>query len=156
MDSRRLLGTIIVIILFFFGIVFALASAYAPIRLAVPAILFITGFGVIATLHIVTRKPSEIIQKVACIHARKMNRRAILIITLIAGALIYTAVFVVAMSDYEAWRIAEMNANPYMDPHPFVGTLHGGLMTVIGLTMWCMVGVIYLAHNRGARMHASP
>ena len=64
MDSRLLLGTIIVIILFFFGIVFALASAYAPIRLAVAAILFIAGFGVIATLHIFTRKPSEIIQKV--------------------------------------------------------------------------------------------
>lgn len=64
MDSRLLVGTIIVIILFFFGVVFALASVYAPMRLAVAAILFIAGFGVIAALYIVTKKPSEIIQRV--------------------------------------------------------------------------------------------
>jgi predicted RNA-binding Zn-ribbon protein involved in translation (DUF1610 family) len=64
MDSRLLLGTIIVIILFFFGVVFALASAYAPMRLAVAAFLFIAGFGVIAALYIVTKKPSEMVQRV--------------------------------------------------------------------------------------------
>ncbi|MDH5449142.1 MAG: hypothetical protein OEY24_00930 [Candidatus Bathyarchaeota archaeon] len=64
MDSKSLLGTIVVIILFFFGTVFALASAYAPMRLAVAAILFIAGFGVIAILYIIGKKPSEIIQRV--------------------------------------------------------------------------------------------
>lgn len=64
MDSRLLLVIITITILFFFGIVFALASAYAPMRLAVSAILFIAGFGVIATLYIFTKKPSEIIQRV--------------------------------------------------------------------------------------------
>jgi len=64
MDARLLLGTFVVIILFFFGIVFALASVYAPMRLAVSAILFIAGFAVIATLYIITKKPTKIIQRV--------------------------------------------------------------------------------------------
>lgn len=64
MDARLVLGTIVVIILFFFGVVFALASVYAPMRLAVSAIFFITGFGVIATLYIITKKPTKIIQRV--------------------------------------------------------------------------------------------
>lgn len=43
-----------------------------------------------------------------------------------------------------------MDKNPYKTPHPFVGTFHGGLMTVILVTMWCTVGVAYL-QNIGAR-----
>lgn len=64
MDLRILFGSILVIILFFFGIVFALASAYAPIRLVVAAILFIAGFGIIAALYMISSKPSEIVQRV--------------------------------------------------------------------------------------------
>lgn len=78
-----------------------------------------------------------------------MNRRAILISSIVT-TLIYTIVFVIEIADYEAWRMVEMDKNPYKTPHPFVGTFHGGLMTVILVTMWCTVGVAYL-QNIGAR-----
>ena len=64
MDYRVILGAIAAIILFFFGTVFALASVYAPIRLAVSAILFIIGFGLIIGVYIITKKPQQIVQQV--------------------------------------------------------------------------------------------
>ena len=64
MDLKVITGSIAVIILFFFGIVFALASVYDPMRLAIAAFLFIAGFGVIAALYLVTKKPSQIVQRV--------------------------------------------------------------------------------------------
>ena len=64
MNLRVLFGSILVIVLFFFGVVFALASAYAPIRLAVAAILFLAGFGIIAALYMVSGRASEVVQRV--------------------------------------------------------------------------------------------
>ena len=64
MNLKVVLGSIVVIILFFFGVVFALASAYAPTRLAIAAILFAAGFGVITVLYLLTRKQPKIVQRV--------------------------------------------------------------------------------------------
>ncbi len=64
MDYRVVLGAVAAVILFFFGSIFALASAYAPIRLAVAAILFIVGFGILAGIYAISRKPPEIVQRV--------------------------------------------------------------------------------------------
>ena len=54
------LGAIVAAGLFFFGIIFALASVYAPTRLIVAAFLFAVGFGV---AYVVARKPKTVIQK---------------------------------------------------------------------------------------------
>ena len=59
-NLKTALGTILVAVLLFFGIIFALASVYAPSRLIVAALLFGVGF-VIA--YYITRKPKTIIQK---------------------------------------------------------------------------------------------
>jgi len=59
-NLKTALGAILVAILFFFGIIFALASAYAPLRLIVAALLFAVGFGI---AYYITRKPKTIIQQ---------------------------------------------------------------------------------------------
>jgi hypothetical protein len=59
-NVKTIIGSIAIAVLFFFGIVFALASAYQPIRLAVAALLFIAGF-VIA--YYITKRPTQIIQR---------------------------------------------------------------------------------------------
>ncbi|UCH31624.1 MAG: hypothetical protein JSV05_09080 [Candidatus Bathyarchaeota archaeon] len=64
MDVRILIGSVIVAILFFFGIIFALASVYAPTRLIIAAILFVAGFGIIGVLYMFTRKPIDFVQRV--------------------------------------------------------------------------------------------
>jgi uncharacterized membrane protein len=56
-----ILGAIAVAVLFFFGIVFALASVYATTRLIVSALLFIAGFGI---AYYITRQSKTIVQKV--------------------------------------------------------------------------------------------
>ena len=58
-----MLGTIAIAVLFFFGIVFAIAAsvAYASTRLTVAASLFIVGFGI---AYYLTKQPKTIIQKV--------------------------------------------------------------------------------------------
>ena len=71
MDLRMALGAILVAVLFFFGIVFALASAYAPARLAVAVILFVSGFGVVAVLYILGRRPSQVVQRIELSGAMK-------------------------------------------------------------------------------------
>jgi uncharacterized membrane protein len=60
MSLKNILGTILVIIIFFFGIIFAFASAYSSTRLIVAALLFMLGFGIIFYLN---RKPKVTIQK---------------------------------------------------------------------------------------------
>jgi DNA-directed RNA polymerase subunit RPC12/RpoP len=55
------LGAIAVAVLFFFGIIFALASVYASTRLIVSALLFIVGFGI---AYYISRQPKTIVQKV--------------------------------------------------------------------------------------------
>jgi DNA-directed RNA polymerase subunit RPC12/RpoP len=59
MNLGKLLGAIAVAVLFIFGGIFALASAYAPTRLIVAAIFFAVGFGI---AYYITRKPKTVIQ----------------------------------------------------------------------------------------------
>jgi len=60
MNLKIVLGTILVIVLFFLGIIFALASVYAPTRLIVAGLFFIVGFGIV---YYITRKPKVSIQR---------------------------------------------------------------------------------------------
>jgi uncharacterized membrane protein len=60
MSLKTVLGTIVIAILLFFGVIFALASAYEATRLIVAAMLFVVAFGV---AYYVTRKPKTIVQK---------------------------------------------------------------------------------------------
>ena len=59
-NLKTALGAILVAILFFFGIIFALASVYEPLRLIVAALLFVVGFGI---AYYITRKPKIVIQQ---------------------------------------------------------------------------------------------
>ena len=59
-DLKTILGALAIAVLFFFGIIFALASVYAPTRLIVSALLFVAGFGI---AYYITRKPTTIVQK---------------------------------------------------------------------------------------------
>ena len=60
MNLKTVLGAIAIAVLLFFGIVFALASVYAPTRLVVAALLFVVSFGI---AYYITRKPKTIIQR---------------------------------------------------------------------------------------------
>jgi hypothetical protein len=64
MNFKVLIGAIGTVVCFFFGIIFALASVYAPIRLVVAAILFIAGFGIIAVTFILFKKTPDIVHRV--------------------------------------------------------------------------------------------
>jgi len=59
-NLKTVLGAVATAVLFFFGIVFALASIYAPTRLIVAALLFVVGFGV---AYYITKKPKTIVQR---------------------------------------------------------------------------------------------
>ena len=61
MKIKTALGAIAIAILFIFGIIFALASVYAPTRLIVAALLFIIGFGI---AYYISRQSKTIIKKV--------------------------------------------------------------------------------------------
>lgn len=61
MELKTVLGGLAIAALLFFGVIFALASVYAPTRLIVAALLFVVAF-VIG--FYITRKPKTIIQKV--------------------------------------------------------------------------------------------
>jgi uncharacterized membrane protein len=54
------LGAIAVAVLFFFSVIFAIASVYDPIRLATSAILFVAA---VAIAYYITRKPKTFIQR---------------------------------------------------------------------------------------------
>src|SRR5512139_884002 len=58
-----IIGGIVVAVLFFFAIIFALAASYAPIRLVASGLLFLTGIAIIAGLYYTTRKPKTVIQQ---------------------------------------------------------------------------------------------
>ena len=60
MNVKTVFGTIAIVALFIFGVVFALASVYAPTRLIVAALLFVVGFGI---AYYITRKPKTIVQR---------------------------------------------------------------------------------------------
>jgi predicted Zn finger-like uncharacterized protein len=64
------IGGIVVAVVFFFAVIFALASSYelltpqeAQARLVTSLILFIIGLAVIAGIYYVTRKPKAVIQR---------------------------------------------------------------------------------------------
>ena len=59
-NLKTVIGSLGIAVLFFFGIVFALASVYAPTRLIVAALLFVVGFGI---AYYVTKKPKTIVQR---------------------------------------------------------------------------------------------
>ena len=60
MNLKTVLGGIVVAVLFFFGIIFALASVYESTRLIVAALLFVVGFGI---AYYITKKPKTIVQR---------------------------------------------------------------------------------------------
>jgi membrane protease YdiL (CAAX protease family) len=57
------LGAIAVVVLFFFSVIFALASAYDPQRLITSALLFIIGIAIVFGIYYTTRKPKTVIQR---------------------------------------------------------------------------------------------
>lgn len=59
-NPKTLAGAVAVAILFLFGIIFALASIYAPTRLIVSFLLFAVGFGIV---YYMRKKPKTIIQR---------------------------------------------------------------------------------------------
>jgi DNA-directed RNA polymerase subunit RPC12/RpoP len=58
-----ILGAIVVAVLFFFSVIFALASAYNPQRLVTSALLFVIGVAIVFGIYFTTRKPKTIIQR---------------------------------------------------------------------------------------------
>ncbi len=60
MKIITVLGAIAVAVLFFFGLIFAIASVYDPLRLLTSAVLLITG---IAIAYYITRKPKTVIHQ---------------------------------------------------------------------------------------------
>lgn len=60
MSLKTVLGAIAIAVLFFFGIIFALASVYELTRLIVAGMLFVVGFGI---AYYITRKPKTIVQR---------------------------------------------------------------------------------------------
>jgi hypothetical protein len=60
MNLKTVLGAIVAAILFFLGIVFALASTGAPTRLFVSVLFFAVGFGIV---YYLTKKPKTLIQR---------------------------------------------------------------------------------------------
>jgi DNA-directed RNA polymerase subunit RPC12/RpoP len=59
-NLKTVLGAIAIAVLFFFGIIFALASVYQSTRLIVAALLFVVGFGI---AYYITKKPKTIVQR---------------------------------------------------------------------------------------------
>ncbi len=60
MNLKMVLGSILVAVLFFLGIIFAFASVYAASRLVVAGLFFVVGFGIV---YYITRKPKVSIQR---------------------------------------------------------------------------------------------
>jgi len=70
MKAITILGAIAAAVLFFFAVIFAIASSYiglttqaAQSRVLTSAILFIVGLAVIVGIYYVTRKPKTVIQQ---------------------------------------------------------------------------------------------
>jgi DNA-directed RNA polymerase subunit RPC12/RpoP len=60
MHLKTVLGAIVIAVLLFFGIIFALASIYESTRLIVAALLFVVAFGI---AYYLTREQKTIVQK---------------------------------------------------------------------------------------------
>ncbi len=63
MKAIAVLGGIATGVLFFFAIIFALASSYDQNRLITSTFLFIIGVAIIVGIYFVTRKPKTVIQR---------------------------------------------------------------------------------------------
>ena len=70
MKAITILGAIAAAVLFFFAVIFAIASSYvglttqaAQSRVLTSAILFIVGLAVIVGIYYITRKPKTVIQQ---------------------------------------------------------------------------------------------
>ena len=63
MKIIAVLGGIAAAVLFFFSLIFAIASADNPQRLVTSLLLFIVGIVIIAAIYYVTRKPKTVIQR---------------------------------------------------------------------------------------------
>ena len=63
MKIIAVLGAIAVAVLFFFSVIFALASAYDPQRLITSALLFIIALAIVFGIYYTTRKPKTVIQR---------------------------------------------------------------------------------------------
>ena len=64
MKIITILGAIAVVILFFFSLIFAIASYSNPLRLVTSLMLFIVGSAIAAITYYTTRKPKTIIQQI--------------------------------------------------------------------------------------------
>jgi DNA-directed RNA polymerase subunit RPC12/RpoP len=60
MHLKNVLGAIVIAVLLFFGIIFALASVFESTRLIVAALLFVVAFGI---AYYLTREQKTIVQK---------------------------------------------------------------------------------------------
>ena len=60
MHLKNVLGAIVIAVLLFFGIIFALASVFESTRLIVAALLFVVAFGI---AYYLTRQQKTIVQK---------------------------------------------------------------------------------------------
>ena len=63
MKIITILGAIAVAVLFFFSVIFALASAYDSQRLITSALLFIIGIAIVLGIYYTARKPKTVIQR---------------------------------------------------------------------------------------------
>jgi DNA-directed RNA polymerase subunit RPC12/RpoP len=63
MKIITVLGAIAVAVLFFFSVIFALASAYDSQRLITSALLFIIGIAIVLGIYYTARKPKTVIQR---------------------------------------------------------------------------------------------
>jgi len=61
LNAKAIIGYVSSVVLLIFGVIFALASVYAPTRLVVSALLFLTGFGIL--YYIRKQQPMQITQR---------------------------------------------------------------------------------------------
>ena len=63
MKTTTILGAIAVAVLFFFGLIFAMAAVYDPLRLLTSAVLLITGIAIAYYITYINRKPKTVIHQ---------------------------------------------------------------------------------------------
>ncbi len=63
MKLIAVLGGIAVAVVWFFAVIFALASSYNSSRLLTSGILFVVGLAIVAGIYYTTRKPKTVIQQ---------------------------------------------------------------------------------------------
>ena len=63
MKIAAILGAIAIAVLFFFSLIFAIASYNNPQRLLTSLMLFTVGFAIAALIYFTTRKPKTVVQR---------------------------------------------------------------------------------------------